>query len=248
MKIFAKAKTPEQQKTVSIDGVVLPVKMRRNARARRLIMRLNKAATEVTLTLPPAISEAAGLQFAQEHADWIRKRLNERPAIVPFIDGAEIPVRGEPHVIAHRPGMRGTVWVEEGEADAPLLCVAGDGAHLARRTREWLKREARSDLKTRCAHYAQAMGLSYSRVDLRDQTTRWGSCSSSGVLSFSWRLVLAPAHVLDYVAAHEVAHLKEMNHSPRFWKLVEDALPTMNRSRKWLKTHGTNLHIYGAEG
>lgn len=248
MNFFARAKTPEAAKFITIDGVTLPVKMRRNARARRLIMRLNKAATEVTLTLPPGISEAAALQFATEHSDWVRKRLNERPAIVPFADGEEIPVRGEPHVIAHRPGVRGTVWIEEGEADEPLLCVAGDDAHLARRTREWLKREARSDLKSRCAHYAGVMGLSYTRVDLRDQTTRWGSCSSSGVLSFSWRLVLAPPHVLDYVAAHEVAHLREMNHSPRFWKLVEDALPTMNRSRKWLKAHGTNLHIYGAEG
>lgn len=248
MNFFARAKAPARQKTVSIDGVSLPVKMRRNARARRLIMRLNKTATEVTLTLPPAVSEAAGLQFVTEHSDWIRKRLKARPAIVPFVDGAEIPVRGEPHVIAHRPGMRGTVWIEEGEIDEPLLCVAGEEAHLARRTREWLKREARGDLKARCTHYANVMGLSYKRVDLRDQTTRWGSCSSSGVLSFSWRLVLAPAHVLDYVAAHEVAHLQEMNHSARFWKLVEDALPTMDRSRKWLKQHGTNLHIYGAEG
>ncbi len=248
MNFFTRSGAPEATKTITVDGTTLPVKMRRNARARRLIMRLNKAATEVTVTLPPGAGEADALRFAHEHAGWIAKRLTERPASVPFAPGALVPVRDERHVITHRPGARGTVWMEESEAGPPLLCVAGDEAHLARRTRDWLKREARSELRARCAYYGQTMGLTYKRVDLRDQTTRWGSCSSSGVLSFSWRLILAPVHVLDYVAAHEVAHLQEMNHGPRFWKLVEDALPTMNRSRQWLKKNGTNLHVYGAGG
>ncbi len=231
--------------TLDIDGTRLPVALRRNARARRIILRLDKTGTGVVLTLPPGSSEAEALRFAEKQAGWIRKRLGARPSLVPFDDGWEIPVRDQAHVITHRPNARGTVWVESNDAEPPKLCVAGDSAHIVRRTKDWLKREARAELKARCANYAMVMGLTYKRIDLRDQTTRWGSCSSTGVLSFSWRLIFAPIEVLDYVAAHEVAHLEEMNHSPKFWALVEEALPTMQTSRRWLKQHGAGLHRYG---
>lgn len=233
-------------RAVLIDGTEVPVEMRRNARARRMILRLDKTSSAVTVTLPEQCSEAQGLRFARDHAGWIAKRLEERPAAVPFANGVAIPVRGEQHVITHRPETRGTVWIEDGAGEARRLCVAGDTAYLPRRVKDWLKREARGEIKARCAHYADAMGLAYRRVDIRDQTSRWGSCSSSGILSFSWRLILAPVHVLDYVAAHEVAHLQEMNHGPKFWALVEAALPTMKQSRQWLKRHGSGLHLYGA--
>ena len=238
-------RAPDDDPTVTIGGIELPVTLKRNAKAKRIILRLNKTSDGITLTVPRGASEAEALRFAISQEEWIAKRLSARPQAVPFADGAVIPVRGDNHRIEHLPERRGTVWLDDGEPGLPRLCVAGDEAHIARRTREWLKREARGDLKACCAHYADVMGLRYKRVDLRDQTTRWGSCSSSGVLSFSWRLILAPHHVLDYVAAHEVAHLKEMNHSKRFWALVEDALPTMKTSRKWLKAHGAKLHLYG---
>lgn len=244
-KSHARVQAPDDDLTVMIDGEEVPVTLRRNAKAKRIILRLNKTSDGITLTLPKRASEAEALRFAVSQEDWIAERLSARPKPVPFSDGAVIPLRGEKHRIEHLADRRGTVWIEDVAPDLPRLCVAGDEAHLERRIRDWLKRQARADLKERCAHYADVMGLKYKRVDLRDQTSRWGSCSSSGVLSFSWRLILAPAHVLDYVAAHEVAHLKEMNHSKRFWALVEDALPTMNVSRKWLKTHGAGLHVYG---
>lgn len=231
--------------TLVINGREVPVAIRRNARARRLILRLNKTADGVIVTVPESAAEADAVRFARTQAGWIEKRLASRPNIVAFEDGAIIPLRGVRHRISHCPGRRGTVWTEP-QVDAPaVLYVAGDQEHLARRLRDWLKRQARAELKDRCAHYADVMGLSFRRVDLRDQTSRWGSCSSSAVLSFSWRLILAPPHVLDYVAAHEVAHLKEMNHSPRFWCLVEEAFPKMKESRRWLKQHGAGLHFYG---
>lgn len=235
----------ERQWQLDVGGQVVPVVMKHHPTAKRFILRFNKTRDGIVVTVPPGAREREAYLFAQRQHDWIASRLESRPAAVPFEPGAVIPVRGEPHQIVHCPGRRGTAWIEPGGDGPARLCVTGQEAHLARRVTDWLKREARGELRTRCSHYAGKMGLRYSRVVLRDQSSRWGSCSSSGTLSFSWRLILAPIHVLDYVAAHEVAHLKEMNHSPRFWKLVEDALPGMERSRAWLKTHGAELHLYG---
>jgi predicted metal-dependent hydrolase len=113
---------------------------------------------------------------------------------------------------------------------------------------DWMKRQAHLDLKARVDVHANRLGLTPARIVVRDQTTRWGSCSTSGALSFSWRLVLAPPFVLDYLAAHEVAHLGHMNHGPRFWSLVERTMPRHEEARTWLHKHGASLHRYGSEG
>ncbi|MDZ4791963.1 MAG: SprT family zinc-dependent metalloprotease [Hyphomicrobiales bacterium] len=126
----------------------------------------------------------------------------------------------------------------------PRLCVAGGPEHAGRRLVDWLKIEAKKDLFYRVHHHAGNIGIYPKRISVRDQSTRWGSCSSSGNLSFSWRLIFAPSFVLDYVAAHEVAHLKEMNHGPRFWRVVRDTMPEMHKARLWLKKHGSELHRF----
>src|SRR5262249_4446897 len=108
-------------------------------------------------------------------------------------------------------------------------------------------RQAKRDLEIAAKHYADKLGVRYRRLSIRDQASRWGSCSTTGVLSFSWRLVLAPRHVLDYLAAHEVAHLVEMNHSRRFWRVLRRICPEMERAKAWLDAHGTDLHRYGLE-
>ena len=128
------------------------------------------------------------------------------------------------------------------------ICVAGDAPHVSRRAGDFLKREAKRDLEAACRRYAEAAGVKIKRITVRDQSSRWGSCSTTGVLSFSWRLILAPPFVLDYLAAHEVAHLVEMNHSRRFWRLVERLCPGMQRAKAWLDAHGTDLHRYGTPG
>ena len=125
---------------------------------------------------------------------------------------------------------------------SPALMVRGEPQHTARRVMDFLKREARADLERASAAYAIAMQVEFARLSVRDTKTRWGSCSSNGTLSFSWRLVMAPPRVLDYVAAHEVAHLQEMNHGPEFWDLVYRHCPHTERSRKWLRKHGHTLH------
>ena len=226
---------------LSVDGVPVAVRFRRNPRARRLILRMCEDG--VTVTLPPGISEKSGLEFVARHAGWIRRQLAGQPAPQRFAPGNRVPVRGTPHLIEQAMSRRGGVQLVDGAE--PRLVVAADAAHIARRVGDWLKAEARRDLATASSVYAEAMGTRYRRLSLRDQASRWGSCSSNGHLSYSWRLILAPAFVLDYVAAHEVAHLIEMNHSPRFWSLVRNHAPHADEARRWLKTHGPGLHSYG---
>jgi predicted metal-dependent hydrolase len=128
-----------------------------------------------------------------------------------------------------------------------MLCVAGGEAHVARRVRDFLKREAKRELETASKLAAASLGVTVARVSIRDQASRWGSCSTTGVLSYSWRLILAPPFVLEYLAAHEVAHLVEMNHSRRFWRVVERVCPHMARAKTWLDSHGAELHRYGLQ-
>ncbi|MEM9723898.1 MAG: M48 family metallopeptidase, partial [Pseudomonadota bacterium] len=127
---------------------------------------------------------------------------------------------------------------------AAVLEVGGPVADAGRRALLWLKEQARATLTDRAAWYADQLGAPFSKVSIRDTRSRWGSCSSAGALSFSWRLVMAPPRVLDYVAAHEVAHLREMNHSARFWAVVDGLKPDWRKDRAWLRAHGAGLHCY----
>ena len=232
--------------TVAFDGEVYLVRVRRHRQARRYTLRINAASREVVLTMPPRGSVRQAREFAQKHGAWIAARLRRLPDGAPFIHGAVLPLRGVGHRIDHRRGARGIVWTEI-NTDEKLLCVAGQAPHLPRRVHDYLKREAKRDLEAASRQAAQALGVEVRRVSVRDQSSRWGSCSSSGVLSFSWRLILAPPFVLDYLAAHEVAHLVEMNHSRRFWRLVERICPDMGRAKAWLDAHGADLHRYGLD-
>jgi predicted metal-dependent hydrolase len=240
---------PPEPATISVlcDGESVEVRLRRNAQARRYTLRIHAATRDVVLTMPTRGSLREAQTFAHKHAAWIAARLKRLPQAAPFAPGTIVPLRGIPHRIEHRPRARGTVWVECGDDGAQLLCVAGDAPHLARRVRDYLKREARHDLDAASRAAAHALGAKPARVSIRDQTSRWGSCSTTGVLSYSWRLILAPGFVLEYLAAHEAAHLVEMNHSVRFWRLVEKICPDFKRARTWLDAHGSDLHRYGAE-
>lgn len=232
--------------TIACDGEMYLVRVRRYAQARRYTLRINAATREVVLTMPLRGSAVRAREFAEKHGAWIAARLRRLPEAAPFAHGTLVPLRGIEHRIDHRRNARGTVWVEEHEG-APLLCVAGETPHVARRVRDFLKREAKRDLDAASRRAAQALGAKYARVSIRDQVSRWGSCSTTGVLSYSWRLILAPPFVLEYLAAHEAAHLIEMNHSRRFWKLVAGICPDIKRAKTWLEAHGAGLHRFGIE-
>ncbi len=218
----------------------VPMTVRRSLRARRIALRIDEKSDGVTLVLPRSVSVQEGVAFAQSKAVWVAARLGALPPKLGFVDGGEFPFRGETRRIRHRPGARGVVWTEGGD-----VCVAGEAGHLARRLTDWLKREARREIEVRVREKATRLGRVAGRIRVADTRSRWGSCSSTGTLSFSWRLILAPENVLDYVVAHEVAHLAEMNHSPRFWRKVAQLTGDVEGPRGWLKRHGTRLHRIG---
>lgn len=226
-----------------LDGRAVRLVCRVSARARRITLRVDAKSGAVQLTLPRGVSRAEGLGFAERHGDWLRRRLSDLPEAVPFAAGAEIPLLGRPHVIRHAPGARRGVWREN---DAIL--VSGDPEFLPRRVADFLKREAKREIQARAQAKAArlpAKARPLRRVILRDTRSRWGSCAQSGDLNFSWRLFLAPEIVCDYVVAHEVAHLAEMNHGPRFWRLVGELTESVSEAKSWLRREGAALHRYG---
>ena len=214
--------------------------LRRSVRARRISLRVSGADGRITLTLPHGVAEREGLQFAEEKADWLRQQLDKRPEDVLAVPGADIPVEGEFLRIVPVSG-RGI------RIEANRLLVSGAVETARTRLRAWLKARARDKLAAASDHYAKALGRPYSRLTLRDTRSRWGSCSAQGGLMYSWRLIMAPPDVLDYVAAHEVAHLAEMNHSPAFWSTVQQLKPEYEAPRRWLRENGAGLHRYRFE-
>jgi predicted metal-dependent hydrolase len=251
---------------VKIRGLNIPMVLRRSPRARRFSLQVSEARRGAVLTMPLYSSFADADEFLSRHLDWLKERVAGLSEPVPFSHGAVVPLRGLAHGLRFAGGVRrrGVVWIEAAE-DAkaapawpegarvavrrlPRLYAAGEEEYAPRRLLDWLKRQAHLDLKMRVDLHARRLNLTPKRLFVRDQTTRWGSCSTSGALSFSWRLVLAPPFVLDYLAAHEVAHLGHMNHGPRFWALVERTMPRHEDARTWLRKHGASLHRYGAEG
>ena len=239
--------TEPQAIEVVFSKAIYLVRLRRHRQARRYTLRIQAATREVVLTMPPRGSLKEAKAFAEKHGGWIAARLERLPEAAPFAHGTNVPLRGVSHRIVHRGRVRGTVWTETDERGQRLICVAGDGPHLARRVSDFLHRQARRDLEAASKHYADRLDVEIKRISVRDQASRWGSCSTTGVLSFSWRLILAPPFVLNYLAAHEVAHLVEMNHSPRFWRLLKRLCPSMARAKLWLDVHGTDLHRYGEQ-
>jgi predicted metal-dependent hydrolase len=234
---------PLEPARLAIGPAGLEVEFRRHRQARRLVLRLNSEATAAIVTVPRGVSRARALDFARRSAAWLEARLAQRGEPVALAPGSAIPLRGLPHEIRHIPSRRGTVTADP---LAKLIHVPGELPHLARRLSDWLKLAARQELTAAVQRHAAAMGVTFRRISIRDQTSRWGSCSAAGDLSFSWRLILTPAPVLDYVAAHEVAHLKYMDHGPQFWRLVLKHCPEASLAKKWLKAHGHDVHRIAA--
>lgn len=213
------------------DG--LQLRLRRSARARRMTLRVPRDGTGPVLTLPTATAEAEGRAFALSRRDWLRAALSRVPAPSLAAAGAALPVEGRALVLT----------------PAPLRAVAVDGARLliprdravGATAAAWLRQLAMTRLRAACDGLARDLGRPYRAIVLRDTRSRWGSCTHDGRLMFNWRLVMAPPAVLHYVAAHEVAHLAHMDHSPRFWAAVEALMPGHAPHRAWLRAEGQGL-------
>lgn len=182
------------------------------------------------------------MEFARSKADWIRAALDRRPAFQRVAAGARIPLEGRMVALFCEAGRR------RAAVDGDRLLLPGPDERAAARAAAFLRQVARDRLAAACDGYAGALGRSYAGLTLRDTRSRWGSCTAAGGLMFSWRLVMAPPDVLDYVAAHEVAHLVEMNHSPAFWAVVERLKPGWRAQRHWLRQEGATLHAWRFEG
>jgi len=241
---FLRQRTPPPRTTqLTLDGVAVDVAVKVSKRARSF--RLSLPASGPLLTLPEGARWPEAEAFLHRHRHWLAARLPRTAQAKRLEAGAMVPLRGVPHLVVATGVLRGRV--EPGSGDAgPVLRVPGDASHQPRRLYDWLRAEALAELNDRSAYHAKRLGVSVKQVRLRSQSSRWGSCSSSGNINYNWRLILAPPHVLDYVAAHEVAHLVEMNHSPAFWATVERTLPDMERGRAWLKAHGRELMAWQA--
>lgn len=213
------------------------VHLKRSARARRFSLRVSRLDGKVTLSMPLRAREGEALAFLKGHEGWLRDTLKGMPdsARTPVTIGSVIPVEG--CALSLAPGTGRGIRVEEGR-----LLIPGDPASAGPRLAAWLKVLARDRLARASTHYAGLVGRSYTSLALRDTRSRWGSCSPDGRLMYSWRLIMAPPAVLDYVAAHEVAHLVELNHSAAYWAVVDRIYPGWEVQRKWLHTHGRTLH------
>jgi predicted metal-dependent hydrolase len=229
---------PPRARTVplAVAGLPAPVELCFSPRARRMSLRVEPAGGTVAVTVPAWVREDEAARFVARHAGWIERRLAALPPALPFADGAGVPVRGRDLVVRHDPSHRGGVRIGERE-----ILVGGAPEFLARRVADALKAEARRLLADLSREKAARIGKRVAAVSVRDTTSRWGSCSSTGRLAYSWRLVLAPDFVSDYVAAHEVAHLAEMNHSRRFWRIVAGLTPHLDDGRAWLRANGAGL-------
>lgn len=214
------------------------VLLKPSPRARRMSLRVSRVDGRVTLTVPRGASRREAVGFAQERADWIRSHLADRPEEVRPQPGGTVLFTGRDHALVADGGRAARIG--DGVIHLPLSAPEKTGARLA----ALFKHEARARLHQASAHYADQVGREFSRITLRDTRSRWGSCSSTGGLMYSWRLVMAPPAVLEYVAAHEVAHLVHMDHSRAFWGQVAQIYPDYAAPRQWLRDHGTDLHRY----
>ena len=227
-----------------IDGKSIPVRIRHNPRARRIILRLDHKTGDVVVTSPTKKGMKEALAFAAKEATWIAEKRSKLPKPQVFEDGASFPFRGDLVHLQHCPEKKRGTWIDR---ETATINVSGDTDFIARRTEDFLRREAKTALTEAVARFTRTMDLPLPRVTVRDTSSRWGSCSTSGALSFSWRLILAPSEILIYVAAHECAHLQHHNHSKAFWRLVASLDPNYREAESWLTRDGADLFRYGGK-
>ncbi|MFK7877487.1 MAG: M48 family metallopeptidase [Paracoccaceae bacterium] len=215
----------------------IDVILRRSAQARRMTLRVSRLDGRVTLTLPKKAALRDAADFAQQREPWIRKHLDQHVSSQPVTLGQVIPILGADRTITSGEGRAISLSDDQ-------IAVPGPPAQVGRKLQAWLKTTARSELAYASDQYAALLGKPYAKLTLRDTRSRWGSCTSAGGLMYSWRLIMAPVEVLTYVAAHEVAHLAEMNHSPAFWNTLEGLYGDYRPPKTWLRKHGHALHRY----
>jgi predicted metal-dependent hydrolase len=233
-------KNKEISRVINIEGRNIPVRIRKNTRARRMILRIDNNINGAVVTLPSWTSEREALLMVQEKSDWVLTKLDNMPTKISFESGVQIPFLGEYHIVYHDPNQKEVVKKGENE-----IRLGGREEHLSRRLGDWLRKEAKIIIQPKAIEMAKKFNGKIGRISIRDTKSRWGSCAASGNLSFCWRLILTPEWVLNYVIAHEVSHLRHMNHGSEFWQTVADFNVRVDAARVWLSKNAEQLHRYG---
>ena len=226
--------------SIRLDDPELTVSVRRSARARRLTLTVPQNGDPPRVTAPQRTPISDIRMFLLRQGDWLARAVARLPDQTIIVAGATVPVAGDLLRIHHQPGPRRAPLID----DQSLILQGGDAAAIGKRVEVWLKERARAEVTRIARDCAAQLGSKVGTIKMRDTKGQWGACTHKGDMSFSWRLAMAPPEVLDYVAAHEAAHLLEMNHGPQFWAHVDGLRPHWRAQRNWLKTHGGALHRY----
>ena len=237
---------PPETRTLDVAGRLMPLTIKQHDRATRITLRIEPGGRALKMTVPRGLAQREVNAFLDRHQGWLMTKLARFSQEAGLRAGGEILFRGIRHRIEHTGSLRGVTEALTTDG-RHVLKVSGMPEHLGRRIATFLKKEARADLERLARFHARSINASIRSISMKDTRSRWGSCSSEGNLSFSWRIVMAPPSVIDYLAAHEVAHLKEMNHGPHFWALCEKLCPNMEEAKRWLKRHGSLLHAIDFE-
>ncbi len=233
---------------IDLGNKAQKIVLKRNSRAKRYILRIPAGDPTPVLTVPARGNLKTAQDFANRQIEWLQKKLGSRPDTISFEEFARIPIRGVPHTLRSSGKLRGIARLEvDEETEEPLLLLPGETQSFSRKTNDFLRKLAKQDLEAHVERFTMQIGRNHHSITLRDTKSRWGSCSHDGKLSFSWRLVMAPPDILEYVAAHEVAHLVKLDHSPEFWQICETLAPHTKQAQRWLKEHGSQLHLYGLD-
>lgn len=235
------AKQHSWDRWLEVDGERLPVRVVENPRSTRITLRIQPGGKGLKVTMPPHVALDQLDEFLDRNKNWVAAKRSRLPDTVIAKEGSIIPYLGVDHKIVHLDRLRGIVEVKD-IAEESCILVPGDPKYISRKVETFLKKQARIKLNEAVEHFSNELDVRPKSIRITDTTSRWGSCSSTRTLSFSWRIIMAPPEVLDYLAAHEVAHLREMNHSDKFWRHVENICPDMKVSKAWLRTNGPILH------
>jgi predicted metal-dependent hydrolase len=239
----AKAKIAEPKTIILYDGREILVHFKKMAQSKRLRLRVNKDGKSVIVTMPKSQNIGAALKFAQNAKSWIQEQLSKHEIAQPFVIGGDIPIFGK-KTILQIAAPRSKMILLQGEAVQTLI-IGSLPENFSEKTKSALKKLAHEAALTHVKIFEPKLEKQITKLRITDTKSRWGSCSHDGVVSLCWRLVFAPIDVFHYVLAHELAHLTQMNHSPKFWQEVERLMPNYKIHRDWLRKNGMMLHRIG---
>lgn len=230
---------------IDLGACDIPLRVRFHGRAKNITLKVDAVRRVATVTLPRYCTRSDAYAFAMQNRRWIFEQLDANEPARPFCDGGMFPFRGVQHEIRSSGDARART--KRVDAPRPTVIVGGEPGHVNRRLTDWLKRQAAQELAANVDRFSAALDKRRGRIRIRDMSTRWGSCASDGSMAFCWRLIMAPPYVLEYVAAHECAHLIHMDHSSAFWRTVDLLEVDRARAKSWLDQHGRTLFVYGVQ-